>query len=68
MKVYIARDRDFSLCAYVSKPEKNDIEGYWVCKIPLSTIKIDKDLFPDLTYDSEPKEIEMNFSEININN
>lgn len=61
MKMFVARDRDFSLSLYSIKPTRNEEEGYWVTNSPLSIINIDKDLFPDLTWEMEPKEVEINF-------
>lgn len=61
MKMFVARDRDFSLSLYSIKPIRNEEEGYWVTNSPLSIIKIDKDLFSDLTWEMEPKEVELNF-------
>lgn len=67
MKMFVARDRDFSLSLYSIKPIRNEEEGYWVTNSPLSIIKIDKDLFPDLTWEMEPKEVELNFT-ISVSN
>lgn len=63
MKMYVARDKDNSLSLYSVKPVRNTVEDYWKTNQPLSIIKIDETHFPNLTWEMESQEIEIQLLE-----
>lgn len=54
---WVARDKNGDLYMYTCKPERNSNLGYWDGNVP--DITPSNDLFPDLTWESEPEEIEI---------
>lgn len=61
INMYIARDKDGTLCVFFNKPVKIDDRGYWQpTKVSLDCIKIDSSLFPEVKWeDEEPTEVEL---------
>lgn len=53
---WIARDFDGILCLYKNKPIRDNVASMWIAKAVKS---LDSDLFPDLTWDDEPQEVEI---------
>ena len=62
MKLFIARDIDNILCLFLNKPVCSDT-GIWYVPFdsgvnPSNTI-IDKNLFPEVTFENSPQECEL---------
>lgn len=66
MKFYIARDDDKSLHLYTNKPyleqtiNKRSIKRYFMWDNGES-YELDNELFPEITVENSPQEIEINF-------
>lgn len=66
MKFYIARDDDKSLHLYTNKPyleqtiNKRSIKRYFMWDNGKS-YELDNELFPEITVENSPQEIEINF-------
>ena len=56
MKLWIARDRDFSLWLYTEKPTK---DGTKFIGIYDQIYHLDHELFPDITFENSPQEVEI---------
>jgi hypothetical protein len=54
----IARDEDGDLMFYTNDIERDE-EGFWTSKRGDDYIAIDKTLFPELTWKSQPVEVEL---------
>lgn len=54
---WVARDRDSDLYIYTCKPERNFNLGYWDGNV--ADVTPSNDLFPDLTWELEPLEVEI---------
>ena len=52
---WVARDKSGDLFIYARKPERDFIKSYWEGET--SDITPDNDLFPDITWESDPFEI-----------
>lgn len=61
MKLWIARDKDGELCLYKTKPWKrvNTTHHNDQFDCDDSFMNIDNDLFPEVTYENSPQEIEL---------
>lgn len=61
MKLWIARDKDGELCLYKTKPWKrvNTTHHNDQFDCDDSFMNIDNDLFPEVTYENSPQEIEI---------
>lgn len=61
MKIWIARDKDGELCLYKTKPWKrvNTTHHNDQFDCDDSFMNIDNDLFPEVTYENSPQEIEL---------
>ena len=61
MKLYIARDEDGELCLYKTKPWKrinmDHHNNQFDCDD--SFMNIDSDLFPEVTFENSPQEVEL---------
>lgn len=62
--MWVARDKDGELNLYKAKPQRSDAIGYnhesWdTLKFDDNGIELDPKLFPDLTWDDEPIEVEL---------
>lgn len=57
-KLYVARDKSGELFAYKTKPKHDCNYGIWLSNsVCMGTIS--KNLFPDLTWEDEPIEVEL---------
>ena len=65
MKLWIARDFDGLLNLYVNKPslDSNDNMYYTDSDMEDDYINIDKDLFPEVTFENSPQEVELKLIE-----
>lgn len=61
MKLWIARDFDGALNLYVIKPllDSNDNMYYANCDMEDDYLNIDKDLFPEITFENSPQQVEI---------
>lgn len=68
MKMWIARDKDDnSLCLYVSCPRLSKYGQYWECPFGTSYLLIDKNLFPEVTFENSPQQVEIKLIENECN-
>lgn len=56
-KMWIARDKDGTLCIYKGKPSR--YEGFFDNGTNYSTIYLESKLFPEITWENSPQEIEL---------
>lgn len=57
---WVARDKSGTVCLYNECPERyNAPINEWVADNPLQYYRIPDELFPDLTWESEPEEVEI---------
>lgn len=65
MKLWIARDFDGLLNLYVNKPslDSNDNMYYTDSDMEDDYLNIDKDLFPEVTFENSPREVELKLIE-----
>lgn len=56
-KMWIARDEDGSLYIYKGKPSRYN--GFFDNDINYSSISLNSDLFPEVTWENSPQEIEI---------
>lgn len=61
IKGWVARDSDGSLNIHKEKPSRWSIY-FWICRG--GYLHIDKTLFPELTWESEPIEVELTIKKI----
>ena len=63
MKLWIARDKDSSLCLYSKEPKlSEEIEGVWVCSqygYPVEVTVLPSEMFPEVTFENSPREVEL---------
>lgn len=61
MKLWIARDFDGILNLYVNKPslDSNDNMYYTDSDMEDDYLNIDKDLFPEVTFENSPQQVEI---------
>ena len=64
MKLYIARDKDNSLCLYSKKPKlSKEIKGLWVCSqlndADDTVIVLPSEMFPEVTFENSPQMVEI---------
>jgi hypothetical protein len=61
MKMWIARDFDGVLNLYVSKPalDSNDNRYYTDSDMEDDYLNIDKEFFPEVTFENSPMEVEL---------
>ena len=61
MKFWIARDKDGELCLYKTKPWKRVNTTHHCDEFDCddSFMNIDNDLFPEVTFENSPQEIEL---------
>lgn len=57
MKLHIARDKDGSLFLYGAKPRLID-NAFWISGYN-GTMKLKKELFPEVTFENSPQEVEL---------
>ena len=57
MKLWIARDRDGFLGLYDDFPEMH--AGYFVCQPGKDVLELNRKLFPELTFENSPQEVEL---------
>lgn len=60
--MYVARDKDGTLCVFFNKPVKSDIWEIWQSRIDYlrDYFKLDSSLFPEVKWeDEEPTEVEL---------
>lgn len=65
MKFWIARDKDGELCLYKTKPWKRENTDYHNDEFDCDDyfMDIDKDLFPEVTFENSPQEVELKLIE-----
>lgn len=63
---WAARDKDGFLCCYLSKPRRDDLTEQWVSKDCLSVFTYEQELFPNITWEGEPRQAIMSVSIIEI--
>ena len=61
LSVWIARDKDGEISIYKNKPWKRENEPYHngECDSADYYINIDKELYPEITWENSPKEFEL---------
>lgn len=59
MKLWIARDIDEELALYIKEPVKLKEQGFFIAHSG-DRYYIDNDLFPEVTFENSPKEVEIN--------
>ena len=57
----IARDKEGTLRLFDNIPVKHE-EGYWTSQRGYNDIELDSHLFPEVTWENSPKEVEFKFS------
>ena len=57
MKMWIARDLGGELVLYDRKPYKKD--NYWGCDDKCDFMPMNDRLFPEVTFDNSPQEVEL---------
>lgn len=57
MKLWIARDSNNSLFLHDEKPELEKLYGYWYSD---NSYQLDRDEFPEVTFENSPQEVELN--------
>lgn len=55
--IWIARDKDGSLWAFPSKPERDILSYAWITIDDMYSCRIPNDWFPDLKWDDNPIEL-----------
>lgn len=56
MKLWIARDEDYTLYVFNSKPEYNVKSGQWECDEDIDSWEyLPKDMFPEVVFENSPK-------------
>lgn len=68
MEIWIARDKDGLLYLYDYKPQKNEISGKFTCGIKSNgdwseEYELNSHLFPELTFENSPQEVELKLVE-----
>ena len=58
MKLWIARDKNGSLTVYNTKP-KLYFDDFWDGDYSTHYIDLDKDMFPEVTFENSPQEVEL---------
>lgn len=61
MKFWIAKTKSGKLGFYQFKPLYNNIYDLWICK--LGGLNVDETLFPELTFEDSPIEVELKLIE-----
>lgn len=58
--MWIARNKDYDLCLFTEKPERNIFQGYWYSDFG-ETMRLDAHdpQFRDITWDDEPVKVEL---------
>ena len=60
MKLWIARDKDNTLCVYNNKPTLSiEVDGLWICDKFTIVNTLSSDYFPEVTYENSPMEVEL---------
>lgn len=63
IKLWIARDKDDSLCLYSKEPKlSEEIDGVWVCGqygMPVDVIVLPSKMFPEVTFENSPQRVEI---------
>ena len=64
MKLFIARDKDGTLCLYDKEPKlSEEIEGVWVSSQYgdefINVVVLPSEYFPEVTLDNSPQEVEL---------
>lgn len=60
MKLWIARDKDNTLCIYNNKPTlSKDVDGLWICDKFSTVNTLSEDYFPQVTFENSPQEVEL---------
>lgn len=59
MKLYIARDLNDDLNLYVNKPVFYDDGLYYDSDMEDHCLSIDKNLFPEVTFENSPQQVEI---------
>ena len=57
MKLWIARTKGGKLGFYQFKPLYNNTYDLWICK--LGGLNVDKNIFPEVTFENSPQEVEL---------
>lgn len=55
---YVARDLDRTLCLYDAKPVRREALEMFVPQIGYESLVIEEDMFPEVTWENSPQEIE----------
>lgn len=65
MKLWIARDKDGELCLYKTKPWKRENTDYYNDEFDCDDyfMNIDEDLFPEITFENSPQQVELKLIE-----
>lgn len=65
MKLWIARDFDGVLNLYVTKPSLDSIDNMYYVESDMEDdyLNIDKELFPEVTFENSPQEVEIKLVE-----
>ena len=57
MRLWIARTKNGELGLYSFKPLYNNTYDLWICKF--GVLIIDKKLFPEITFENSPQQVEL---------
>lgn len=63
MKLWIARDFNERLYLYEKKPELNPCNNEFYCIYGEKFYQLDIELFPEITFENSPKEVELKLVE-----
>lgn len=61
MELWIARDKDRELCLFYGKKPEINGDSFWYGNLPYPTkyIKLDENLFPEVTWENSPMKVEL---------
>ena len=61
---YVARDKNGSLFLYEKEPDRDDKYEVFISHDDVNCYEIDADSFPDVTWETEPRKVEIIIREI----
>lgn len=65
MELWVARDKDGELCLYYGKEPERNGDSFWYGNVPFPEdyIKLNSDLFPQVTWENSPKKVRIELIE-----
>lgn len=61
--MWLARDKDNTLTLFQSKPERVDFGDLFYCKDEDRVMDLDENLYPEVTWENSPIEVELHFTD-----